>query len=151
MLEEIFSEGKYADRAIASKLKQNRKWGSRDRRFIASNAYEIVRYYRLYSEISKSYEQNFWNILGIHFILKFNELPNFEEFAQLDTNDILEKYETVKDEPKIKESIPDWLDELGKEELGEKWVPTLCALNEPAKVVLRVNTLKTKQEELRKY
>ncbi len=35
VLEEIFIENRYADKAIEKLLKQNPKWGARDRRFIA--------------------------------------------------------------------------------------------------------------------
>lgn len=51
--------------------------------------------------------------------------------------------------PAIAASIPDWLFERGKEELGEElWAKTLKTLNEPALVYLRVNTLKTTAEAL---
>ncbi|RYD85647.1 MAG: RsmB/NOP family class I SAM-dependent RNA methyltransferase [Verrucomicrobiaceae bacterium] len=43
----------------------------------------------------------------------------------------------------MRESIPDWLDALGVEELGEEaWAKELTALNERAPVYLRVNTLR---------
>ena len=42
------------------------------------------------------------------------------------------------------------MDELGVKELGEKvWAKEIAAQNQPAKVILRVNTLKTTKEELR--
>lgn len=45
--------------------------------------------------------------------------------------------------PAIAASIPDWLFERGKVELGEElWAKTLKTLNEPALVYLRANTLK---------
>jgi 16S rRNA (cytosine967-C5)-methyltransferase len=40
------------------------------------------------------------------------------------------------------------LDELGVQELGERWDRELAALNGPADVVLRANTLKTNREAL---
>src|SRR6185295_11565047 len=51
----------------------------------------------------------------------------------------IQKLESVR---ALRESIPDWLDELGEKELGESWDKELHALNEQARVVLRVNTLK---------
>jgi len=49
----------------------------------------------------------------------------------------------------LKESIPDWMDELGVKELGEKvWSTEIAAQNQPAKVILRVNTLNTTREKL---
>src|SRR5690606_33417653 len=45
---------------------------------------------------------------------------------------------------------PDWMDELGVKELGEEvWSKEIAAQNQPAKVVLRVNTLKTTKQKLR--
>ncbi len=50
----------------------------------------------------------------------------------------------------IRESIPDWLDALGQQELPTVWNDTLTQLNKPAKVVLRTNRLKTDREALKK-
>jgi 16S rRNA (cytosine967-C5)-methyltransferase len=43
----------------------------------------------------------------------------------------------------VRESIPDWLDELGAAELGAAWDAEISALNRRAPVFLRVNTLRT--------
>ena len=48
----------------------------------------------------------------------------------------------------MRESIPDWLDDLGVKELGKKWDKELAALNKQAEVILRVNTLKTTAKDL---
>jgi 16S rRNA (cytosine967-C5)-methyltransferase len=47
----------------------------------------------------------------------------------------------------VRESIPDWLDELGAAELGDAWDAEIAALNRRAPVYLRVNTLKTTRAE----
>jgi len=88
-------------------------------------------------------------LMGTWFLLnKHANLPPWIEFQDLESKVILEKYESVKHIRKISESIPDWLDELAEKELGEKWNREIQALNEEAKVVLRVNTLKTTREDL---
>src|ERR1035437_8199378 len=46
-LQKIFNDGVYADKAVEQVLKQNTRWGSRDRRFIAETIYEMVRWWRL--------------------------------------------------------------------------------------------------------
>ena len=51
-LEQIFTEKKYADKVIEKILKSNPKWGARDRRFIAETIYDIVRWYRLFIELT---------------------------------------------------------------------------------------------------
>lgn len=58
-LNEIFSEGRYADKVIEKVLKQNPKWGARDRRFIAETTYNIVRWYRLLQELSQPHSNDF--------------------------------------------------------------------------------------------
>ncbi len=53
-LNDIFTQNRYADRAIETTLKSNAKWGARDRGFIAESVYEIVRYRLFYENILKS-------------------------------------------------------------------------------------------------
>ena len=48
----IFNEGKYADKVIQQLLKRDKRWGSRDRAFVAETTYDIVRWKRLYAEIA---------------------------------------------------------------------------------------------------
>lgn len=48
----VFNEEKYADKEISRTLKRDKRWGSRDRGFIAETTYDIVRWKRLYSEIA---------------------------------------------------------------------------------------------------
>lgn len=148
-LQQIFVEGVYADRAVEQVLKQNPRWGSRDRRFIAETIYEMVRWWRLISESSSGSESNFYQLFAVWQILKGVELPDWEEFSGIDAEEILKNSEQVKLIRKYRESIPDWLDELGSKELGEViWEKEVHELNKEAHVVLRVNTIKTNQEDL---
>lgn len=148
-LQQIFVEGVYADRAVEQVLKQNPRWGSRDRRFIAETIYEMVRWWRLISESSSGSESNFYQLFAVWQILKGVELPDWEEFSGIDAEEILKNSEQLKLIRKYRESIPDWLDELGSKELGEViWEREGHELNKEAQVVLRVNTLKTNQEDL---
>jgi 16S rRNA (cytosine967-C5)-methyltransferase len=147
-LESIFTENKYADKVIEKILKSNPKWGARDRRFIAETIYDIVRWHRLFKEISEAEDNDFWRLLGVWCLWNNTEFPDWEEFAGLSRKKIEANYEKLKDIRKIRESIPDWLDELGEKELGKEWDTELAALNEEAKVVLRVNTIKVSRKEL---
>ncbi|MFM7021584.1 MAG: RsmB/NOP family class I SAM-dependent RNA methyltransferase [Flavobacteriales bacterium] len=150
-LQQIFNENKQADRVVESLLKSNNKWGSRDRRFIADTIYSVVRWYRLFYEIygkQAQSEQDWWQILAIHWTLKNEKLPIFPEMENIDKADILQKNEAFQKVRKIRESIPDWLDETGEKELKEKWDDTLKALNETTTVSLRTNTLKTNRNTL---
>jgi 16S rRNA (cytosine967-C5)-methyltransferase len=46
-LQDIFVKNRQADRVVEQLLKSNKKWGARDRAFIAENVYETVRWWRL--------------------------------------------------------------------------------------------------------
>ena len=148
-LEQIFAEKKYADKVIEKILKSNPKWGARDRRFIAETIYDTVRWQRLFAELSQANETDYWKLLGVWCIWNKTEFPDWEEFEGLNPKKIRAAYEEVKSNRKIRESIPDWLDEAGEKELGKAWEKELEAMNEEAKVVLRVNTLKISREELK--
>lgn len=147
-LSDIFEGNRYADKVIEKVLKQNPKWGARDRRFIAETTYDIVRWYRLFSELSGAEPGDYWSLLGTWCIWNTIDLPPWEEFHGLDPRKVEENYERIKSVRKIRESIPDWLDELGEAELPAWWNKELHALNEEARVVLRVNTLKITREGL---
>ncbi len=147
-LHSIFTENKYADKVIEKLLKSNPKWGSRDRRFIAETTYDIVRWYRLFSELSHVDNNDHWKLIGVWCCWKNYELPDWKEFEELTKEKIDARYESLKSIRKIRESIPDWLDELGEKELGEAWEKELASLNTEASVVLRVNTLKTNLKKL---
>jgi 16S rRNA (cytosine967-C5)-methyltransferase len=144
----IFSEDRYADKVIEKILKQNPKWGARDRRFIAETTYDIVRWYRWLREITQAKGKEFWKLLAGWCILHGIDLPAWTEFKDVNVREVIEREKKTVYTRKIRESIPDWLDTLGEKELGNIWEKELHALNEEAKVVLRVNTLKITRKEL---
>jgi 16S rRNA (cytosine967-C5)-methyltransferase len=152
---QIFEEGQYADRAVEQTLKQNSRWGARDRRFIAETVYEMVRWMRYFSEsLSLSAPvspAHYYQLFAVHQLLNKQELPPWDEFKGLNRDQILLQAEKVGQVRKFRESIPDWLDEMGVNELGEKsWTSELAALNQEAKVVLRVNELKISRIQLQR-
>ncbi len=147
-LQEIFDEKKYADKVIEKILKSNPRWGARDRRFIAETIYDIVRWYRLFRELAHAEENEYWKLLAVWCLWNKTEFPDWEELKGVDRKKVLARYEEVKSERKIRESIPDWMDELGEREMGANWTSELEALNEEAAVVLRTNTLKISRHEL---
>src|SRR5690606_17906548 len=147
-LDQIFGDGRYADKVIEKTLKQNSKWGARDRRFIAETTYDVVRWYLLLRIVARAKEDEYWKILGAWFVLNGEALPPWDEFRGVKAGEIKSRYEEVKDTRRYRESIPDWLDDLGSHELGEHWDKELAALNEEASVVLRANLLKISKAEL---
>ncbi len=147
-LEQIFLEKKYADKVIEKTLKKDTRWGARDRKFIAETTYDIVRWYRFFRSATNAKGDDFWLLLAAWCCSRDIDLPDWKEFSNIPYRQLKEKVTQNHPVRKINESIPDWLDELGEKELGERWDAELTALNEEAKVVLRVNTLKTTINEL---
>jgi len=155
-LQQIFIENRQADKVIEYVLKSNKKWGSRDRAFIAENTYEIVRWWRLLkfvlelSSVKVTDEAFFWHAFAAWRIIQGDKLPDWQEFSKINAKQILARYEEAQTVRKIKESVPDWLDQIGEEELGGQWQAELQAMNKQASVVLRTNTLKTTLSDLKK-
>lgn len=153
-LKQTFEEGYHADKVIERLLKSNRKWGARDRRFIAETTYEMVRWWRYLwfcsGEEVRLTESSLWRLLGTYLVLQKEELPTWREFKDLDRKSILQNAEKAKTQPAIAAALPDWLFERGFGELGETWTKILPALNEKAPVILRANRLKGTREELQK-
>jgi 16S rRNA (cytosine967-C5)-methyltransferase len=147
-LQEIFVKNRYADKAIEKVFKQNPQWGSRDRRFVAEAVYDIVRNFRLYSELAQS-QKNFWFITAVWLVIKEIEFPDWQEFKNLNREAIILQKDQLNSNLPVYESYPDWLWNLGIEELGEElWTKEALAMNQQAQVVLRVNTLKTNTKKL---
>ena len=152
-LTKIFNEGDYADKVIQQLLKRDKRWGSRDRAFVAETIYDIVRWKRLYAEIAEVREpydrDNLWRMFAVWATLKGIKLPDWKYFEGTPTRKIKGRFDELSKTRRFRESIPDWLDALGEKELGNAvWTKEISALNEQADVILRVNTLKTSKEKL---
>lgn len=152
-LRDVFNEQAYADKAVEKALKRDKRWGSRDRKFVAETIYDIVRWKRLYAEIAEIKEPfdraNLWRLFSVWCVLKGIALPDWNQIEPTPTRRIKGRFDTLSKTRKFRESIPDWIDELGVDELGESlWTEELAALNEQAPVVLRTNRLKTSREKL---
>jgi 16S rRNA (cytosine967-C5)-methyltransferase len=144
----ILEDGRYADRVLEWSFQHNPKWGARDRRFVAETTYDIVRWFRLFAEISGAREGDYWALLAAWCFRKGVPLPAWDEFRGVAAENMGERLEAAADRRAIRESIPDWLDAQGERELGPAWDRELGALNEQARVVLRANTLKVSRERL---
>ena len=155
VLDGVFNQDLYADKTIEKILKQDKRWGSRDRGFIAETSYEIVRWKRLYieiAEVKKPFDyKNLWRVFTVWAILKGISLPNWKEFEDTPKRRIKGKFDKLSKIRKFRESIPDWIDNLACEEIGEKkWEKEVAELNKMAPVILRTNTLKISNKELQK-
>lgn len=140
-LQEVFCQGYWADKVIQRQLKIQKKWGSRDRRFFAETTYDIVRWWRLLRFLAGKEEHEL-------------TIAHLEQLVRLWIDEVSQRV-GLSNDPEIKglprairESIPDWLDELGEREVKESWPAVLQQLNQPAPVVLRVNNLRGNVKEV---
>ncbi|WP_340198989.1 RsmB/NOP family class I SAM-dependent RNA methyltransferase [Ascidiimonas sp. W6] len=149
----IFNEKEYADKVVQKLLKRDKRWGARDRAFVAETIYEMVRWKRLYTEIAEAKEpytrQNLWRLFAVWATLRGIKLPDWNQIEETPLRKIKGRFDELSKIRKFRESVPDWMDNLGVEELGEEvWTKELAALNQTAEVILRVNTLKSDKKSV---
>ncbi|RSC93115.1 RsmB/NOP family class I SAM-dependent RNA methyltransferase [Tenacibaculum singaporense] len=154
-LRDIFNEDVYADKAVEKALKRDKRWGARDRKFVAETIYDVVRWKRLYAEIANvkaPYSRpDLWRLFAVWCVLKGIQLPDWNQIEPTPTRRIKGKFDELLKTRKFRESIPDWIDEVGVQELGEEvWTKEIAALNKQAEVILRTNTLNTTKAHLQK-
>ncbi len=153
-LRQIFTDGKHADSVVNNLLKSNPKWGSSDRKFIAETIYDMVRWWRKLWYLA-GMEPNLtnaglWKLCGVYFINKDMYLPAWEEFENVDPDKVVERLNNSYGIRVIRESIPDWLDDMAYEELGDVWEKEITELNKQAEFVIRANTIKVSRNNLQK-
>ena len=159
VLQAVFAGGVPAERAVDACLKSQGKWGSRDRRMFAECVYDLVRWWRLYWNLAALPDAEFflpegitaervWRVWGVYWLDRGHALPAFEELAGLNSAPPGERRAAIPSAA-IRAAIPDWLDSHGEAELGGEWRSLLDALNGPAEVFLRTNTLRNSRTQLR--
>lgn len=150
-LREIFKDGYYADKVLERTFKKNKKWGSRDRRFLAETVYNMTRWWSLLVYACGSSEDylKLWALYEL-WQNKCDPQPFLEKSFSLKINlDGPLKKLSEKKEPFFDVAFPQWLYERFEGDFGDETQKLLESLNLPAPVCLRVNTLKTQREKLR--
>ncbi|PWU12807.1 MAG: RNA methyltransferase [Bdellovibrio sp.] len=151
-LQSVLVHSRPADRALDELFRRNRKWGARDRRFVAESVYELVRWKRRFEAVLLGQGQN------------DNRPPNLPNLARLiSVYGIIEGWDEVPEKLQAEEvkralgqpssravrhSIPDELDALGFEHFGPTWDVEMQALNERAPIDLRVNAWRASRDEV---
>lgn len=148
-LENIFVNGYYADKVLERSFKTNRQWGARDRGFVAHTVYEMVRHWRLLHEVNgwnylKSRPDLYDQLMQTFFFLIKKQEYQYAWAKTIHRKSLEEAWTKMQQVPEIACSFPQWMHDRGLKELGtEKWLDEMYALNQQARVVLRVNTLKS--------
>jgi len=149
-LQNIFTERQLADKVIERTLRSNSKWGARDRSFIAETTYDIVRNFKFLCDclgMKPKDIEDYYVMFGLHFRMRDIELPDWNEFKDVDWDKIIKRRTRLMEIPATKYSIPNWLYELGDKELGTEWISYLKALHKTAPLIVRINTLKIRMAD----
>lgn len=156
----------YADKVIERVFKNNRKLGARDRRFVAETVYGIVRWWRFLRHALKNAgarkgdpdlmppsADELWQVFAAWMVFNdSDQLPNWKELQSVKIEELKRAMTDLKKDSAptaIRESVPDWIYELGSAEMGDIWPRILNELNQTAPVVLRCNGLKSTPADLK--
>ena len=158
-LGDVFVARRYADRAIEATFKRHHKWGSRDRRLFAESVYECVRWWRWYwflaglpdnehTDVQQITPERIWRVWAAYWVTNGRDLPRDEEAPEVRVDEVKKRAREAAPDA-IRASIPDWMDARCAAEIGADWPPLRDAMNKPADVFLRVNTLKADRRTVR--
>ncbi len=130
-------------------LASDSRLGARDRRFIAAGFYDLVRFWRhlevLRSRIANPDPDDSFQWICLWLTHKGYDLSGWPECTGWDAALLRQE---IRGDAATEASVPDWLYQMGAAELGSRWEKEIRALNEPAPIYLRVNTLKSMPEEI---
>lgn len=144
----VFEEGRVLDRVLAEAFGSHPKWGKRDRAFVAETAYETVRWRRALEFVAGS--RQIPGLLAAQWTRMGFDIPHWWQWDGFSVEGMRPRELELHAQPRaVRESMPDWLDDLGAAELGSVWDDELHALNLRAPVVLRVNPMKITLERAR--
>lgn len=147
-LEWSFGKNIYADKVLEQLFRQHKKWGKRDRAFVAEHTYTIVRNWRLLWELSgeevRLKRKSLWKLFRVYAKWRNIELPQWDESEE----DLADFPDSSKFPLAVRESYPDWFDQLAESEIGDEWHGIAQEMNREALLVLRTNTLRIDRESL---
>lgn len=156
----IFSQGYPADKVIERQLRGHRQWGARDRRQFAEVVYDCVRWWRRLNGLRGAQQlgaepgavrdlasQVVREVIQIHLSVRGGfQLPSDWQVENAQAQAWQNQWQDPNQPPAIRHSLPDWLEERSRQELGVEWPTIAEALNTQAPVFLRVNRLKADPE-----
>ncbi|MGE0077712.1 MAG: RsmB/NOP family class I SAM-dependent RNA methyltransferase [Bacteroidales bacterium] len=152
---DVIQDERPLDQVTSFWLKQNKGWSREEKGFFAETLAEVVRWWRLLNELRFTSSTNYGSIYHdavVNFIvLHYDSSITHGLVNSSDQKKVKKIFENLEVTRALKESIPDWLDEIGYNELGDDWEKELKALNKLPEIILRVNTLKSSKDELLKW
>lgn len=147
----VLSQGKPLDRAYSQHFSGLQLVPAEQAR-IALTTGDILRRLNLYcylAEISPDEMERFGSkLLNAWHLFHELELPKMQYSLQVDEARLAERTEQAKTKPVLWDGCPEWLDVMGREQLGESWEKERAALSTAPKRFLRANGLKVTRDEL---
>ena len=143
----VFGDNHHIKYVIKKSLSENKKFGSRDRRFVADHTIELVRYFRYFAFLANT-ETDCRKVVQVYFSNLITDLPIWIS-SYIDLEEIEKRKQLAEENEAIMESFPDWMNDLLIEELGkDKWTKEISFLNQKALPILRVNQLKSSTKKV---
>lgn len=147
----VLSEGKPLDRAYSQHF-SGLKLVPAEQARIATVTGDILRRLNLYCFLAdikpEEMERLGSKLLNVWHLFHELELPKMQYSLPVDPDDLVARIEQAKTNPVLWDGCPEWLDTMGREQLGAAWEKERAALNRPPKRFLRVNGLKVSRDEL---
>src|SRR5688572_6982697 len=140
-----------ADAVVSRYFRDNRSLGPRERATLAETVFNVLRKKLLFDHLSPSGsgpKERRMAILGFHGPRDFlksaltdQEKKWLDQCDSIDPKDLLERH---------RHNLPEWLVQPLKDQLGGEFMALAEALNQPAPLDLRVNTLNDKRADVQK-
>lgn len=141
-----------ADMVMSRFFKEHPKLGSRDRNFFAESAWAVLRNRSLYNHLASSGSGSLNRRYTLLAVLDVFGPDAIERELSEQEREWLAHVALVRSaqiDPIVRESVPDWLLQEWVQQVGEQEALALAkAMNEPAPLDLRVNTLLAKPEDV---
>jgi 16S rRNA (cytosine967-C5)-methyltransferase len=151
-LKVVFWENVYATKAIQTALKNQPEWEDDKRGLFSDTVYDLIRWWRplwyILDRDPTPEEKDLQKLLTIYLFSKKGDLSALQKKRGLDADQVIQRIATTKNMRALRESISDWLDIRGEQELGSRWDAVISSLNKYPDLFIRVNTLRTTVKDL---
>ncbi|KZN69855.1 RsmB/NOP family class I SAM-dependent RNA methyltransferase [Pseudoalteromonas luteoviolacea] len=148
----------YADKVIQQHLAANGGWTIEQRAYFVTTLYNLIRFSRKLCWITghkmrldaleECTLEESWHFWGAYMFLQTGQIPDYPELESLQASEL---QQALDDAPQdIQMSMPVWLHERAKQELGDDWPTVAHALNHSASNFIRVNSLKADKNTVAK-
>jgi 16S rRNA (cytosine967-C5)-methyltransferase len=141
----VLGQGERADHLLSDLLRARPTWDADSWVRVRDAVHDVVRRRLLLEGAAGSDDPS--RMLAVWHLWRGLRVP--APFGRLDEPAMRRKLEELAADFRIRESLPAWLDEQGTSELGtEAWRALIPHLNEPARLYVRANTLRTTRADL---